>query len=247
MTKNIDAWSDSDGLIHLDRYPKLDETINAPLYTGTYICLKYKNKTLTMLDIKLFIVSLDKLYFDGEYHTYSISELDRFAHDNYTGIGTALVCCMKYLKWKGLTGYGEIYYNMCDHFLKKIPFFHKHPRDFIYLNYLKYPRSVFCINLILPVLLIPSIAMIVSCYQTHKVRNGIDIIKTDGKILAYLRFTARRMPLTEIVCTWLIEKRFRQSKEYAFEWSYSKWSNVFDRYFLNKAHPILTLIRKLDE
>lgn len=259
-------WFDEDGYIHLKEYPSVDSTINAPLFTGTYICLKYAVNELTVDDIGRFMFALSHIYKDGIWRTHSKSTLDRFAHDNFTGVICALVCCRRYLKSRGYE------YKEVQKWIDRIPSFHQnadHPRDFIYYNRIKHPVMfsvyylIFMITigsllgwiqvspyLAIPVLLFamsiqfaPEIAMIVTCYQTIKVRNGRSIVKTDGKILTLIRLIATPMPLTGWICNYLIENKVHKlSSGLTFKWH--SWWFVFNEYYKIGHHPNMLLIRK---
>ena len=129
MKERIKDWLDPDGLLHLDKFPRVDSTINAPMYTGLYICLLYANRKLTTNDIGDFLYGISHLYKDKQWRTHSASTLDRFAHDNFTGVICGLVCCRKKLE---SLGYAT---REIDLWVNRIPFYHHnadHPRDFIF-------------------------------------------------------------------------------------------------------------------
>lgn len=135
------------------------------------------------------------------------------SHDNATGV----MCARQVL------GFTPI-----------IPIFDKsraHPRDIVMYGYAKYPFLFWWL------LWIPSICMIISCYQNYKVRGGRKIIKTDGKILAFIRVKAFNMKITDRICTYLIKKnKF-----------YGNWHEVFKRYFKETEHPLPELVKEYEQ
>ena len=110
------------------------------------------------------------------------------SHDNHTGI-----VCLSYLV--GFDYHKRFFWK---HWWRRI-----HPRDIVFYLYLKGGLSRSIASLLM---WIPSLAMIISCAQNYKVRNGRRILKTDGKLLAWLRFNTIKMPITELICTWLIKR-----------------------------------------
>lgn len=146
----------------------------------------------------------DISYFDGE---------GTWSHDNHTALTSAsFILDMDYhkrLDWHG--------------WYRRI-----HPRDLGYYLSLRYPAFK-------RVLLIPTqIAMIVSCYQEYKTRNGNTMLKTDGKLLAWVRFNTIKMPITRKICNWLIKRNPK----------FGSWKNVFTIYF-GLDHPSSQLDEKI--
>jgi hypothetical protein len=148
----------------------------------------------------------DISYFDGK---------GTWSHDNHTALTSAsymldLDLHKKYL-WK--------------QWWRRV-----HPRDVGYYLYLYLSSNLpklGVISTLLKVLLIPTqIAMIVACYQEYKVRNDVKILKTDGKLLSWVRFNTIPMRLTEKICTWLIKRNPK----------FGSWKKVFGIYF-GKDHP----------
>ena len=132
------------------------------------------------------------------------------SHDNATGI-----CCM------------EKFLNLPS----SIPIFslsRLHPRDIIFYGYAKYPLVFWFF------LWIPMIAMIVTCVQNTKVRNGKVILKTDGKILAWLRFTTFDLKITKYICTSII----KHNK------NFKSFYNCFALYF-GETHPITKVFKRV--
>ena len=272
-------WYDSDGGLHLRPNPDLEQSENSPLFSGTEICLKYELGKLTLNDCERFIEFCLKLYrqTEGRWYTTSVSRRKRFSHDNYTGVLTGLKCCERWLETHKNGGLDyQVLLNESKWLQSKVPIFHKHPRDLIYLNRVRHPLPtalfmtslgvcfghlcsiiiahirflpdfVIVLNYIFCAILfahIDSIAMIVSCWQTHKVRGGRKIIKTDGKILTFIRCIAMPMPITWLVCNWLVLKRKRVTDHTVFKWS--SWFTVFNTYYRLTEHPNVQLVRELE-
>ena len=142
---------------------------------------------------------------------YEVNEQEGWSHDNHTG----LVCLSKntgkhihrQLKW--------------DNWVQRT-----HPRDLVFYRMIAGKKWA---NLFA---WIPMVAMIVSCYQTHKVRNGMKIVKTDGKLLAWLRFNTIKMPTTKRICDYIINKK------------HGGWAKQFEIYF-GSEHPNTVMAREL--
>jgi len=120
-------------------------------------------------------------------------------------------------------------------FRNEFPIIHPqrfHPRDVAFYFACHYPGLKYL------VLWITSIAMIISCAQTYKVRNGKKIIKTDGKILSLLRILALDMKWTYKICTYLLQK----NKHFV------SWANCFKIYYAhNDQHPIRRVTENIDQ
>ena len=97
-----------------------------------------------------------------------------------------------------------------------------HPRDIIYYGYCA--GNLIC-KFLYPIL---AIIMIVGVLQKYKIRNGNKIIKTDGKLLSWVRCKASNLNLTFKLLTFSLKK-----------FSYFKyWKEVFFYYFAEEEHPI---------
>jgi hypothetical protein len=72
------------------------------------------------------------------------------------------------------------------------------------------------------------IAMFISCLRTHKTRNGVKFIHTDGKKLSYLRCRA-----ADLVSTWELLNKILVNK-------FGKYPmhQVYSIYFKNPKHPM---------
>lgn len=129
------------------------------------------------------------------------------SHDDITGLACAVY-----------------YFGLWDRFKDKFPIIHWrrwHPRDIAFYFSLHYPK-LYWIGL-----WFTSGAMIVSCMQTYKIRNGEKQYRLSGKILALMRCCAFDMQRTERVCSWAIAKNKH----------FRKWSKIFIRYYKNPEHP----------
>ena len=93
-----------------------------------------------------------------------------------------------------------------------------HPRDICFYLYAKYP-------ILKPLLIVTIISMIVAVYH-KKQSNGV--LDTDGKLLAWLRFTTFDWSLTNRLCSYILKKRHNLD-----------WADIFYIYFQNysKDHP----------
>lgn len=154
--------------------------------------------------------TLDEVYLGGKFRRNSDRDWDNgsFSHDEMTGLYCLLsdIRNLPILKWEG------------NYWL--------HPRDIAFYTY--------CHNKFLGSLLLPiaSIAMIISCLQDYKYRNGKRFVRTDGKLLAYLRCKKYKLNLT----FWICDKIIKRKK------LFGSWDKVFSIYFRNPEHP-LNIIR----
>lgn len=185
---------------------------NGVLFTAEYVIMKVNEMELAGLGkesltgnllghrvIKTSQVEPD--YFSsGEKH---------FSHDNLTGV----FCLSKTL---GTDHHKKIWFKNYWAYL--------HPRDFIW--YL-WANQKWYSYLVLPFLWIATLAMMHSCWSDYKVRNGNKILKTDGKILTFLRLKTFRMPITARLCDWVL----RNNNEFG------SWKACFTMYFKDPEHP----------
>ena len=198
-------WLDSNGFIHTKKNPSIDQSENSPMYEGL---LSGTGRPLfgstTTIHRRLFRANANR-----EWGSH-------FSHDNMTGL---------YCLYKN---------SMYDpHTLSTLPIMKwndrwwLHPRDLAFYFWAHHPL------LGLPFLWIASLSMFISCYQEHKVRNGNIILKTDGKLLAWMRCKSFNMRVTYKVCTWLIERNPK----------FGSWNNVAKIYFREEGHPLRELIK----
>lgn len=244
-------YLDKYGWMHLRPDPTPDATENAPTFTGTNIVLEYMNGTLTEDKAGRFLTACCWLMRDGVWYTTPITPVSnpRFSRDNFTGV----ICALKVIiRWSEENDAEWVNIEAKD-ILSQVPLFHKnldHPRDFVMSGYAKYPVLFF------PLLPIISIALAVSCYQSHKVRGGVAIPKTDGKILAFILCHAFKLRNTFNLCNYFIreidrpmpnpsvyEKKFNDPTR----WMWGDWHNVFNDYYRNYNHPNVFLVRNLEE
>ena len=198
-------YSDSYGLLHLGQRPDPEQCENAPMYTGLFWSVFRELGPIEYLPKN----PMHHLWFDDHYRTTPLTTKPfDLSHDNMTGI----IC------------FSEIYgYEWALYKSKQF----MHPRDIAFYLYAKYPHWFFWL---LP---ITSIAMIISCAQTYKTRNGKKMLRTDGKLLALMRCLAFNMNVTLSICTWLINKNK----------NFKSWCNVARIYFGND-HPCTRVIRE---
>lgn len=240
-------WADHAGLFHLTKNPGLEQSENPFTFTCTaYVlamfALKADHHDKMNLDASLAHARTDKL---GVFKPTSISKSDHFSHDQ----ATPMVCASKL--------YGLTYHKELKLFQKH----HRHPRDFIFYGYMKGGLHRIWAT---PLMFIPIIASLVSCYQTHKERNGNLIAKTDGKILALNRAIALSCNdsgiLTPLwpyffmaVWRWTVERERdfpapRWATQATFgRWKWGEWSMIFDDYFKEEGHPNRELIKDVEE
>jgi hypothetical protein len=240
------TWHDKFGFIHLTPNPDPEQSENAPLFTGTNITLHEWRGTLTLPISYAFLDSVSKLIKDGDWYTTPVSVVKRFSRDNFAGVISGLKSIIRYAK-KMNNSHLE---NKAKKLLKQVPLFHRqliHPRDFVMVGYAKYPWLFF------PLLPILTISLIVSCWQTHKVRNGNKIAKTDGKIIALILSYSMCLVLTHLICVWLIKNKKRKrpkpstGSDYSGNtWKWDKLWAIFYDYFRRGDHPNAVLINRIE-
>ena len=153
------------------------------------------------------------------------------SHDNATGVmclakeenKKALIPIIGLEKIKNPTGLRKLF-----PFILSRP----HPRDIIMYGFAK--GGVFKF-IFLPFLWITSIAMIISCMQNYKIRNNQKFLKTDGKLLAWMRCKAFNMRITWFICNLFIK----------YDDDFKNMGNVAEIYY-GKNHPITQLMKELD-
>lgn len=161
--------------------------------------------------------------------------------------------------------------NRFEAIAKTVPWIHKqlwHPKDLILsFNFKLRIKGGFWFGfcfwplflLILGVTPISSIAMMVSCFQTFKVRSGKKIVKTDGKLLAWMVTRSFNMRITRCLCDLLALKRLRSKKDLPegfiqnpFNddekyWRWGRSSNMACHYFLdNKDYPTVKIMERVE-
>ena len=136
---------------------------------------------------------------------------DDLSHDNFT----AIVCLSH--------NYGLSYHKSV--WRKDLVHCSLHPRDFIFYASMS---NVALRVLLLPFFIIPFLAMMVSCWTTWKVRGDNRMLKTDGKLLTWLRCKSFKMPVTSWVCSMIIK----------WNSNFGSWKDCFRIYFRDSAHPL---------
>ena len=192
---------------------------NGVLFTAQYCILKKLLGKSTVNETLLAHRAIENSKVDDNLYDASAPEKgEGWSHDNHT----AIVCLGEHFDLNVVKFPKDWYYRRI------------HPRDIVFYLYFILPPGVLRFIFKLLFFWVPSISMIVSCAQTYKYRNGKKIIKTDGKLLAWLRFNTVSMPITKWICTKIIEKKFTRG-----------WTRVFEIYF-GKDHPNSKLINNLE-
>lgn len=230
----MENFYDRYGMMHhippVDGDPETSE--NAPMFYGVYITEKMG---LSEDDAFKFLAAISFLY-DPASESWLNTAISKpesgFSHDNFKGMVSGILTIKrKFKEHKPIIG-------ICNGLLKNIPLFHNqldHPRDFVWIGYIKWPW------LFWPLLWIPSIAFIVSCWQSYKHRNMRTIVKTDGKILARVCCKSANMRITH----WLCEKALKRWREglspngTVQKWKWQSWFQVYSFYFKYPGHPIV--------
>lgn len=194
---------------------------NSILFTSEYwhlLALFRKNKQFSIKERSQIVKAINSQLLPDQSGFVSFDHNEPWSHDNHTG----LICLSKLLDlpyhkkltWKG-------WWRRC------------HPKDLIFYAYLRggLPRLI-----VTPFLFILCFFMILTCHEKYKVRNGVKILKTDGKLLTFLRLQALPdLHLTKKICDEIIIERF------------GSWAGVFKTYFVEENHPNVILARAIFE
>ena len=201
MKKIPKEWSEyfDANMMLRGRHKSHEVDYNFPLFTCIYMMLC---KRLGYIYSPNYRLSFMKTYFYND-----LKKGGHQSHDNATGLMCALV--------------DNGYKSPIDVFDRK----RAHPRDIVMYAYGKLRFTPWRF-LIWPLLIIPSIAMIISCFQDTKTRGDVTMLKTDGKLLAWARCLAFDMKWTMKICTWAIES----------DKDFNSWYQVADMYY-GKEHP----------
>lgn len=210
-----DKWFDKFDLVHVD---ESKDSENGILFTAEYWTLRNMISPLTDSE-KKHIDRIIRHHFrtDNKGRTYFTknpnSDGTHFSHDNKT----AMTCLSKLagLDYHKKVYWGDFYYNWTDRL---------HPRDIIFYNYTKGGIRML---LAAPFMFIHMIIMVISCIQDYKIRGENKILKTDGKLLAWLKINTFCLPVTKFFCNLAI----RHNKEF------KNWVNIFAIYFKRNDHP----------
>lgn len=137
------------------------------------------------------------------------------SHDNFT----AIVCLSK--------GYGFEYHK--DIFRKELIHTMLHPRDFIFYLRVCEQWYSFVGLLLYPLSLLAQMHSCVTDYK-RRTRNGQDLvfIKTDGKLLTWLRCKTFKLGVTSYICTKIINAKTKY---------FGSWKKCFEIYFQDQSHP----------
>jgi len=140
---------------------------------------------------------------------YTMGE-ENLSHDNFT----AIVCLS--------SRYGFDYHK--DLFRKDLIHSMLHPRDAVfYLSKCERWYS-FIGKVMYPISLL---AQMHSCYVVEKRRGDQVFLRTDGKLLTWLRCRTFNMRLTSLICTFIIKNNEL----------FKTWKKCFGIYFKDSAHP----------
>lgn len=221
-------WRDPIGLIHLHPEPGIEQTENAPLFTGTNIVFTRearKPQQILLAKGKMFFKSLEHLYVDGVWRTTPNNDVGtRFSNDNFKGV----ICALEVLK--------PFFPKEYKLWKSRIPLFHKQlirPDNFILVGYFKYPL------LFTPLLPIAFGAMLVSSYRNFKFDDDGNIVqkRTSGKCLVYVILKAFRFKRMFTLCQ-------KVMKKYSI---FPTWREVFSYYYERQDHPNVLLIKEIGE
>lgn len=217
-------WFDKVKLIHLAKNPDITNSENGPLFSAEFHRLYYemygKRHPYILDTISAINDKPGQFNPSGEWLDKDSKDA-HFSHDNMTGL-----YCLYYIAFSKIPSH-----------LPLITKYAKHPRDVLFYSYchsLKYGGLLMHIIRHL-LLIIPCTAMLVSCYQLYKVRNGNKILKTDGKLLTWLR--CRTFGLKKTM--WCAEKILKFRKKWR------SWDHIFGAYFNRSDHPINQMASRL--
>ena len=203
-----EEWFDKYGLLHVN---KGRDSENGILFTVEYYLLRLLTNELSDEDIKSFKITV--AFLKNQDNTFSAlpNGGDHWSHDNHTA-----KCSMEYLLGLNSDIWLKDWY-------KRV-----HPRDLIFYWFM----TPYIGWMARPFLWIPGAAMVVSCIQTYKTRGDVKMLRTDGKLLTFVRCIATRrkswtMALTWRLCSWIINKKKQ----------FGSWSSVFSIYFRETDHP----------
>jgi hypothetical protein len=189
---------------------------NGLLFTSEYLKLRQLLDEDSMLDYNRVNFALN--VYKRQDGNFLVNKKEGWSHDNHTG----LVCLSHNID---ADYHRKIYYS---NFIQRI-----HPRDILFYLYI---RGGITKAIAFPFMFICSISMIISCFQSFKYRRiggeMIKIYKTDGKLLAWLRFNTVKMPLTKKICDYIIKKKHKG------------WGHIFETYF-GKRHPNTMMAKRL--
>lgn len=214
---------DSYGILHhadTGRSGDPETSENGPLFTGVYYTEKGNINHSQKTAIRKVLICL----YDGVmWRTTPDSKSERFSHDNFKGIISLILILEK---------------NNAPStaiFRRWVPLFHKQlirPDNFFLVGYFKYPLIFW------PTLPYVWFTMLLTCFQTYKVRNGKHILKTDGKIMTRMICKAFGWKYIYKLCTFVLK---RERKLKSGETIKMSWNMVYQTYFQNDGHPLRSI------
>lgn len=197
MIKSEKHWFDED--FGMSPYGE-----NKILFTAQYLAFYKFPKVYKSKVIRLIETYRDR---DGNWITKGE---DNLSHDNRT----AIVCLSK--------AYGLEYHK--EFISKSLIHSMLHPRDFIFYAYASGGFLGVLGAILYPIALL---AMVHSCWVSYKFRGGKKFIRTDGKLLTWLRCKSFNLKITSLLCTWIIQKGIL----------FGSWKKCFEIYFKEASHP----------
>lgn len=233
-------WLDDHKLLHVHKQPSDSE--NPMLFSSVFYIALHKKHKIFLPNNLLKVIGALKGQGEWEWRDSPTHEFGgKFGLDNTTGL-----ICFSHV------------FNLSYH--KEVPPFHYHggrnPKDVIFYGYVKYLAlskqswKYFPLRVLFTMLLpVTSIAMIITCIQTYKIkpywyekiikyfktgewdRLRIKIVKTDGKILAWLRCQSLGMKWTYKICSYFIKRNK----------NFGSWKKVFEIYY-PEGHPNRELV-----
>lgn len=218
MSGNYSTWFDNHGLLHLNDHPHPLDSENGPLFSAYFYCLWKFRMDSPHYQLPLTINTVNPT--PGLYRP-SVEGGEHFSHDNMTGLYS-----MYYL-----------FIGRCPKHLATMAKYVKHPRDICFNTYAKiaHRRGVLWTLLQHLLLVIPALTMMITCYQKYKVRGGRKILKTDGKLMTFLRCHTFGLKKTLRVCEAILHRRS----------NFKHWGHVFSTYFTRPNHPCNRLSSEL--
>lgn len=200
---------------------------NTILFTLEYILLNPPDKSSMEKKLENFIADCETM--PGLYNQQPGLT---FGKDRYMSHDT-LTAIVAYSHLKGYNYHKKIWNHLKSHWFTYDNITAKtnfsrimHPRDILYYGY--------CAGNPICILLYPLLAlfMIITCLQSYKVRNGNKILKTDGKLISWVRCKCSSLNLTMKSLTFLLKLNSQ----------FGNWNNVFRIYFKELEHPIRKLL-----
>lgn len=226
--KTMINWLDDYGMLHVQPMPSDSE--NGVLFTVENYMLMDMERRGTYLPRSFKEIVKAHEVSPGAYGQSPWDLQNPASHDN----ATAIVAYSYFLETRGLT--------------KGLPAAHKnlkilgkfwHPRDIIYYNYVAGGLRGAIATLFLPLL---TLIQAYSMLDAYKVRDGVRILKTDGKILSFVRNYACKDDSFWFNLSWKLNNWILS---FSPTFGESGWPGIFDFYFKNPGHPNRVLARRV--